>query len=128
MHHDMTPSPVIRGARRLRAAPNRPEQSAWLALRGLRRLGYPVQRQHPIAGVVVDFAIVRARCAIETDGRAHTLARMALADERRTARLRAAGWSVVRIPAKAAMDPDHVWSLVTARRKHPPLPSQGRGV
>lgn len=58
-------------ARRLRQNATTGEQAAWKVLRRLRTLGCPVRRQHPIDGLIVDFAIERAMLAVEIDGSIH---------------------------------------------------------
>ena len=55
-------------ARVLRNNATRPERDAWAWLRTLNAEGVTVRRQHPIGRYVADFAIMRARLAIEIDG------------------------------------------------------------
>tara|TARA_R110000787_G_scaffold44164_1_gene108279 strand:- start:39598 stop:39951 length:354 start_codon:yes stop_codon:yes gene_type:complete len=100
-------------ARRLRQDANRPEQIAWQALRGLRRLGFPVRRQHPIGGYIVDFAILNARLVIEIDGSVHDGEAARVADAGRQAEIERLGWRVVRIDAQAALSGDHVFAVVS---------------
>jgi very-short-patch-repair endonuclease len=52
-----------------------------------------------IAGYIVDFAAPAARLVVEVDGGYHAQRRAA--DARRDARLRRAGWRVVRVSAAA---------------------------
>tara|TARA_R100000365_G_C2707782_1_gene44158 strand:- start:347 stop:715 length:369 start_codon:yes stop_codon:yes gene_type:complete len=109
----LTRNPDIYRARRLRREANTPEQVAWDALRKLRPLGYPVRRQHPIGGYIVDFAIIKARLVIEIDGSIHGREATRLHDGARQAELERLGWRVLRIDAQAAMSRDHVFGVVT---------------
>ena len=107
-------TPKIDRARALRQAVNTPEDRAWQALRKLRVYGYPVRRQHPISIWFADFAIVRAKLVIEIDGSIHDGDLAKQKGAARQAGIERLGWRVIRIPARAAMDADHVWSVVTA--------------
>ena len=111
----MTRRPDIHLARRLRQDMNAPEQVAWKALRCLRTYGFPVRRQHPIGGYVVDFAILSARLIIEIDGSVHGSEGAQQADAARQAWLETQGWEILRIPASDAMSGDYVFSLVSER-------------
>ncbi|KDA04106.1 hypothetical protein HOC_02171 [Hyphomonas oceanitis SCH89] len=74
----------------------------------MRTHGFPVRRQHPISGMIVDFAITKARLVIEIDGGIHKLAEVQKRDSERDARLTALGWDILRIPAQDAFDADHL--------------------
>ncbi|MEH6490016.1 endonuclease domain-containing protein [Hyphomonas oceanitis] len=95
-------------ARTLRQSSNAPEDAAWQALRQLRAQGFPVRRQHPINGMIVDFAITKARLVIEIDGGVHKRPDVQTRDRDRDARLSALGWDILRIPAQDVFDPDHL--------------------
>ncbi len=113
----------IARARSLRRASNLPEQTAWRALRGLRDHGWPVRRQHAIGRVIVDFAIVRARLAIEIDGSIHQRDDVAAHDGARDAALAAAGWRILRVPARTALSGDALLARVRlALASHGPSP------
>ncbi|MEC7288659.1 MAG: DUF559 domain-containing protein [Pseudomonadota bacterium] len=99
-------------ARSLRRSANYPERKAWAALRTLRDRGVAVRRQVPIEGLTVDFAVRAQRLVIEIDGSIHDLPSVKLNDAKRDARLNAAGWRVLRIPAEVAISPDHLLSAV----------------
>ena len=99
-------------ARTLRQSANGPEDAAWRALRQLRAHGFPVRRQHPIGGMIVDFAITKARLVIEIDGGIHKLPDVQARDAERDARLTALGWDILRIPASDALDADHLVRFV----------------
>ncbi|MCI4643270.1 MAG: endonuclease domain-containing protein [Hyphomonadaceae bacterium] len=105
----------INRARKLRQVANKPEQAAWEALRGFRKHGFPVRRQHPIRGYTVDFAIQRARLVIEVDGASHASEAARARDGVRDAELRKAGWEVMRVPAELALDGEGVIRLVARR-------------
>ncbi|MFN7054204.1 endonuclease domain-containing protein [Hyphomonas sp.] len=108
----MTEDRSVARARRLRQSSNAAEDIAWNTLRTLRAHGYPVRRQHPINGFIVDFAITRARLVIEIDGGIHALPEVAARDAERDATLRSLGWTTLRIPAEDARHPDHLMRLV----------------
>ncbi len=102
-------------ARRLRHKANAPERVAWQALRQLRKQGYPVRRQHPINGYIVDFAITKARLIIEIDGGIHKLPEVQARDSDREQALRGLGWDFLRVPASDVFDADHLMGLVQER-------------
>ena len=104
-------SPTDR-ARKLRKAATTAENSAWQTLRHFRKLGYPIRRQHPVAGYVVDFAITSAPLVIEIDGGVHNHPDVVDRDAERGDVLRALGWSVLRIPNAEAFHPEHLHSRV----------------
>ena len=108
----MKPRPNVKRARNLRQSGNVPEQIAWDALRSLRAQGFPVRRQHPIGPFIVDFAIVKAKLAIEIDGGVHCLPHVAENDVDRERKIRDLGWRVVRLSADTAMSKDHVLALM----------------
>lgn len=108
----VTRNPLARRARRLRKSANVPEDIAWQTLRTLRDHGFPVRRQHPINGIIVDFAITRARLVIEIDGGIHNRPEVQKRDEERDKLLESLGWTVLRIPAENALHSDHLMRLV----------------
>lgn len=108
----MTRNPLAPRARRLRKSANAPEDIAWQTLRTLRNHGFPVRRQHPINGIIVDFAVTRARLVIEIDGGIHNLPDVQKRDQERDKLLESLGWTVLRIPAENALYPDHLMRLV----------------
>jgi very-short-patch-repair endonuclease len=84
---------VIERARDLRQESTEAERRLWSALRDRRLRGYRFRRQHPVSDYIVDFACTRCRLIVEADGGQHA---NSIADERRTARLEAEGWRVLR--------------------------------
>ncbi len=89
-------------ARVLRKQTTRPEREAWTWLRTLRAEGIAVRRQHPIGRYIADFAIMRARVAIEIDGPLHDTKRVA--DAERDEAFAQLGWRVVRFTPTQVTD------------------------
>ena len=89
---------AFKTAKRERRSGNLPEVLIWRELRK-RPGGFKFRRQHPISELVLDFACLECRVAIEIDGRAHDMGERPERDERRDAYLRSRGFSVLRIPA-----------------------------
>jgi very-short-patch-repair endonuclease len=108
----MNPPKNIARARRLRQDASLPEQHAWEILRSLRPYGLAIRRQVPIAGLTVDFAIRSKRLAIEIDGPMHALPHVAKQDAERDARLKAAGWCVLRISHEFAGSAEHLVAAI----------------
>ena len=96
----------------MRKDPTPAEDKAWQTLRQFRGYGFPVRRQHPIEGLIVDFAIVKVNLVIEVDGGIHRLPDVLARDRAREAKLRAAGWRVVRISNEQAFDSESLFVLV----------------
>ena len=71
----------------------------WRELRA-RPGGYKFRRQHPISSLVLDFACLGTRVAIEIDGIAPEMGDKPERDERRDAWLRAQGFAVLRLLAR----------------------------
>lgn len=122
MTREIRPEQNLGRAQRSRQQANLPEVRAWEALRTLRDEGWPARRQHPIGRIIVDFAIVKARLVIEVDGSTHQRDDVAAGDRERDAILHAAGWRVLRVPAKAVLSADALLSLVRALRSADPSP------
>ncbi len=99
-------------ARKLRQTATTGEQAAWQTLRGFRQHGFPVRRQHPINGMIVDFAIEQAKLVIEIDGSIHQRLDVQDNDAEREFRLAELGWRVVRVPNDAAFHGDFLFGLV----------------
>lgn len=85
-------------AKKERRSGNLPEVLIWRELRK-RPGGYKFRRQHPLGELVLDFACLERRVAIEIDGRAHDMGDRPERDERRDSYLQSRGFSVLRIPA-----------------------------
>ncbi|MBK6706837.1 MAG: DUF559 domain-containing protein [Sphingomonadales bacterium] len=90
-------------ARRERASGNLPEVLVWRELRK-RPGGYKFRRQHPLSELVLDFACLETRLAIEIDGEAHDRGDRPGRDVRRDAFLAARGFAVLRLPAKYVLE------------------------
>jgi very-short-patch-repair endonuclease len=86
-------------ARRERQSGNLPEVLIWRELRK-RPGGYKFRRQHPLTEIVLDFACLERRLAIEIDGEAHNRGERPERDGRRDAYLAARGFAVLRLPAR----------------------------
>ena len=103
---------------------NSGEDRAWQALRLLRQEGIHVVRQHDIGRYTVDFAIRRARIAIEIDGAVHDFPGRPEYDAQRQAHIESKGWKVVRIRSEATHDAKTIIDAVKAAL---PLPLRGGG-
>jgi very-short-patch-repair endonuclease len=91
-------------ARSLRHRQTEPEQKLWWHLR--HRL--PMQQSHfrrqvPIGPYVADFCCLRAKLIVEVDGNQHSLDATIAHDARRTAYLKAQGFSVLRFSNREVM-------------------------
>ena len=80
--------------RALRSQATEVELLLWKHLRGRRLKGYKFRRQVVIGSYIVDFACLEAKLIIEADGGQH--ADQAVYDAKRTARLEAMGYRVMR--------------------------------
>jgi len=85
-------------AKRERRSGNLPEALVWRELRK-RPGGFKFRRHHPLSELVLDFACLERRVAIEIDGKAHDMGDRPERDERRDAYLRSRGFAVLRVPA-----------------------------
>lgn len=100
-------------ARRFRSSPTASEAAAWRALRLMRGEGVHVRRQHPISRYIVDFAVVKARLAIELDCAIHR--DKAMEDVVRDNALAQLGWRVLRIESQTAFAPGAIQNVVRRR-------------
>ncbi len=127
-------------ARRLRANQTDVEKRLWSRLRNRGLLGLKFRRQVPLGDFVADFVCADHALVVELDGGQH--ASSEARDGRRTARLGARGWRVIRfwnndineniegvltvIASACGIDVNHPHSTLH-RRPHPgPLP-KGEG-
>ena len=85
-------------AKRERRTGNLPEVLVWRELRK-RSGGLKFRRQHPFGEVVLDFACLERRAAIEIDGLAHDRGDRPVRDLNRDESLQSRGFAVLRIPA-----------------------------
>ena len=90
-------------ARRERKSGNLPEVLIWRELRK-RPGGYKFRRQHPLSELVLDFACLERRIAIEIDGISHDMGDRPERDVKRDAYLVARGFAVLRLPARYALE------------------------
>ncbi len=100
-------------ARKLRREQTAAEKKSWQVLRQFRQFGFPIRRQHPIDGMVVDFACPKAKLVIEVDGGIHNWTEVASRDEARDSALKEAGWRVIRISNETATDADTLFRTVS---------------
>lgn len=87
---------MVGRARSLRARGTDVERRLWYRLRNRQIENCKFRRQHPVAGYVFDFACEELCLGIELDGGQHNNARGQQQDTKRTARLEADGWHVLR--------------------------------
>ncbi len=92
-------SAARKAARRERRSGNLPEVLIWRELRK-RPGGFKFRRQHPLSDLVLDFACLERRLAIEIDGIAHDLGDRPERDVARDAYLESRGFAVLRLPAR----------------------------
>lgn len=104
---------TVRRARSLRQNSTSAERSAWDVLRKFRHYGFPVRRQHPIKGLVVDFAIPKAMLVIEVDGGIHDWDIVREKDLEREQHIKCHGWKVLRISNDVAFDLDGLFKLIS---------------
>jgi very-short-patch-repair endonuclease len=90
-------------ARRERQSGNLPEILIWRELRK-RPGGYKFRRQHPLSEIVLDFACLETRLAIEIDGEAHNRGDRLERDGRRDTYLKARGFTALRLPAQYVLE------------------------
>ena len=102
---------------------NAGETRAWTALR-TRKDGIHVVRQHEIVRYTVDFAIRKARVAIEIDGGVHDFPSRPEYDAQRQAHLESKGWRFVRICSEVTHDAK---AKIDAVRAALALPLRGGG-
>ena len=118
-------------ARELRRRQTDAEARLWSRLRA-DQLGHKFRRQHRIEGFIADFCCVERGLVVELDGGQH--AEQEGYDQRRTARLGAAGFRVLRFWNDAVLTQTDavleaiVQALGEERPPHPsPLPRRSRG-
>ncbi|MCG8428671.1 MAG: endonuclease domain-containing protein, partial [Chromatiales bacterium] len=85
---------LLSRARTLRRQSSKAESALWRQLRGRRLNGYKFRRQVVIEPYIVDFVCLEAKLIIEADGGQH--ADQQEYDARRTAKLEAMGYTVIR--------------------------------
>ena len=81
-------------ARQMRREPTAPEQRLWTKLCRSQLGGFKFRRQATIGSAIVDFLCPQKGLVLEVDGHTHT---DPAADARRTARLEALGFHVLRV-------------------------------
>ena len=86
-------------ARKERRSGNLPEVLVWRELRK-KPGGHKFRRQHPLSELVLDFACLERRLAIEIDGAAHDRGDRPARDAARDTSLQSRGFAVLRLPAR----------------------------
>ena len=109
---------LLTHARAMRRDPTPAEELLWWRLRG-DELGFHFRRQHPIGPYIADFACLRARLVVETDGDSHEDPQR---DARRDRWLADRGWRVIRFDDSEVKEHleealEHIW-----RELHGPDP------
>lgn len=114
-------------AKRERRSGNLPEVLIWHELRK-RPGGFKFRRQHPLGEVVLDFACLEKRLAIEIDGEAHNRGDRPERDQRRDTWLAGRGFRVLRLQAQYVLQQldDAIVTIVAAcTHSTPPPPLRG---
>ena len=119
-------SQAIGLAKSQRQSGNLPEVLIWRELRK-RPGGHKFRRQHPLSEVVLDFACLERRVAIEIDGEAHNRGDNPPRDVRRDGYVKSRGFFVLRLPARFVLEnlEEAVATIVAACDEHPPLRAFG---
>lgn len=106
-------------ARTLRKRATEEERLLWRHLRG-RRMGFKFRRQTLLCGYIVDFVCFEKKVVIELDGSQHAETAHRTADKIRDARLRAAGFRVLRFwnrQVRESLDAvrEHIYEVCRSR-------------
>jgi very-short-patch-repair endonuclease len=91
-------------AKALRASETSAEARLWQALRNRKLDHWKFRRQHPIDRYVVDFVTLKGKLILEVDGATHSTPREIEHDERRTRKLEALGFHLVRVTNSEVYD------------------------
>jgi len=94
--HRTVPPVNRQNARKMRKAMTNAELKLWNELRAHRLMGLSFRRQLPIAGYIVDFACPAKKLIVEVDGSQHGDAGNIKADQERTRKLEALGYTILR--------------------------------
>jgi len=113
-------------ARELRQHATEAEARAWNLLRNRQMFALKFKRQHPIAGVIVDFYCAELDLVLEIDGGYHTDPDHAAYDAARTAHLEARGLRVIRL-RNEDVSGQTLRELLEKLTNRPPLPEGERG-
>ena len=113
-------------ARELRRQATAAETRAWALLRNRRMFALKFKRQHPIAGVIVDFYCAELDLVLEVDGERHTDPQEMAYDAARTTHLEARGLRVVRLRNEEVSE-ESLRVLLQGLTNRPPLPEGERG-
>ncbi len=117
----------IRTARELRREATLAERRVWDLLRNRRMLGLKFQRQHVVAGFIVDFYCAELRLVLELDGDAHSDVAQVDYDLARAICLESRGLDVVRLK-NSEVSENSLRVLLTDLTRRSPSPRSGEGV
>lgn len=121
-------------ARTNRRNPTEPEAKLWSILSRSQLSGYKFRRQAVIGDAIVDFLCPQKALIVEVDGHTHVDSGF---DARRTAKLEALGYHVLRVTNADVMGNlegvgrairDHLQSLPDRRAPHPIPSPEGEGL
>lgn len=111
-------------ARALRTASPEAEAKLWRSLRNPQLDNWKFRRQHPVGPYFADFACIEAKLIVELDGGQHFAQEAIEADRWRTAKLKLAGFEVLRFDNREALAetegvPRAILQWLHANRPHP---------
>jgi very-short-patch-repair endonuclease len=89
--------PTTQRARSLRRTQTSAEGKLWFCIRNRQVDGHKFVRQAPLEGYFVDFLCRELKLVIEVDGATHATNEEIARDNRRTSKLRASGYEVLRV-------------------------------
>ncbi len=112
MPHRQDPE-LTEKARDLRVRQTEAESLLWYALRARRLCGLKFRRQYPIEPFIADFACVEKKLVVELDGGYHDY--VYEDDISRQAKIKAAGWDVIRFSNKDVLDDVEAVAIAIAR-------------
>ena len=105
-----------RRSRSLRQTETDAEDKLWQRLRGRRLGGFKFVRQFPIRPFFTDFCCREEKLVVEVDGATHSTDEELMLDRRRTAAMRSAGFTVLRVTnAEVFENIDGVLETILAR-------------
>jgi very-short-patch-repair endonuclease len=117
---------ILDNAKTLRAHQTEAEQRQWYHLRAHRFMDLKFKRQKPIGSYIVDFVCMERMLIVEIDGGQHS--EQLEYDQRRDARLRSQGYTVLRFWNNDVMHQmENVLEQIRLAVVLEPSPASGRG-
>ncbi|MBI4500036.1 MAG: DUF559 domain-containing protein [Gemmatimonadetes bacterium] len=113
------PATATNFARGLRHRQTATEAAVWAVVRRKQLFGLEFRRQHPIAGLVVDFHCPALKLVIELEGGVHSKRAQITRDKERAEFLRGLGFRVIRLANEDATE-ESLRRLIS--ELGPPLP------